>query len=128
MEHFLAKICIGLLVITGWAGFCWGVFVSPNASFFVACSALALSLFSFAGNLALWVFYLSKQFSTHKVQVLDLARTAKAKTTVPLSAPRQPSEPDEDEEDPDKAARDFADRTVAKMFNRTKEKLSDSLL
>lgn len=126
MAHFLAKITIGLLVITGFAGFCWGVFISPNASFFVSMAALVLSLFNSAAVTALWVFYLAKQFSTHKVQVLDLQRSAQQRKPVRATAPLEPDEEDENKT-PEARANEFADRAVARMFNRTKEYFDDSL-
>lgn len=126
MEHFLAKIVVGLLVIAGFAGFCWGVLISPNAPFFVSMTALVLSLFNTAAVMALWVFYLAKQFSTHKVQVLDLQRSAKQRKPVTATAPLEDDEEDEFKTPEDKA-NEFAERAVAKMFNRTKEYFDDSL-
>lgn len=99
-------------------------------------TALVLSLFNSAAVTALWVFYLAKHFSTHKVQLLDLNKTAKHKIpvgeAVPLrkptrAAPLVDEDGDEIPEDEEQAAADFADRAVAKMFNRTKENLNDSL-
>lgn len=139
MEHFSAKIkagvaavfrllpkfLFGVLVLTGYAVFCWGVFVSPDSHFFIACTALALSCLNFAATAALWVFYLSKHFSTHQIKVLDLKKTAENKRPVTT----QQALTDEDQEDEgEKSARKFSETVTAQMFNRTGEKLQDSLL
>lgn len=82
---------------------------------------LALSFLNSAAIAALWVFYLSKHFSTHKVRVIDIKKTAQQKKPV--------ESVDIEEEDEEEARlRDFATSTTAKLFNRTKERLTDSLL
>ncbi len=120
MAHYLAKIGISLLILSGYVLFCWGVFVSPNSLFFISATALSLALFNSAAIISLWVFYLAKQFSTHTVKVMDIKESVKTRKPVIKSS----IDPEFDEE---KEIKDFAESTVAKMFNRNKERLTDSL-
>lgn len=121
MAHCLAKFGIGLLVLTGYLLFCWGVFISPNSSHFVSVISLTLCLFNSAGIVALWVFYLSKHFSTHTVKVMDIKESVKErKPVVKASVPT--------ETDDEKEIKDFASSVTAQIFSKTKEKLNDSLL
>ena len=117
--RFLPKLFIGTLIFVGYFVFCWGVFVSPNASFFISVLGLTLSLFNSAGLAALWIFYLSKQFSTHTVKVLDIKQSATQRKPV--------IKPEYDEDDEEKPLRDFAESAVGKMFNKGKERFTDNL-
>lgn len=120
MGHYLAKIGIGILGITAYVFFCWGIFVSPNSYFLIAVIGLTLSLINSIGLAALWIFYLSKQFSTHKLKVLDIKKTAQ--TMKPVI-----DEGFDHEGEEEKRITDFANTTTAALFNRTKEKFSDNL-
>lgn len=103
--------------------FCWGVFVSPNSYFFIACAALALSIITATSSAVLWIFYLSKHFSTHQVKVFDLKRSAEKKKPVTSKSFDIDEETDEEAE-----ATKLAESLTGQMFNRTKEKLTDSLI
>lgn len=122
VAHFLAKIAVVLLVLTGYAAVCWGIIQSPNAVVFAAAIALGLSVLNSAAIFALWVFYLARQFSTHSVKVLDLKKTAATKT--PVVSDKFEVDPVDDSE---KEIKNWADSVTAQMFHRTKEKLNDSL-
>lgn len=112
------------LLLTGYAVFCWGVFISPSSQFFISCTALALSVFNSVAIGALWIFYLSKQFSTHRIKVLDIKKTATQRKPVEATAALDDDDLTDENE---KKTRDFADSLVAKMFNRTKETFNDPL-
>lgn len=121
--RLLPRFFLFVLFLTAYAVFCWGVFVSPDSRYFVACFALALGILNFVATTALWVFYLSKHFSTHRIKVLDIKKTAHQRRPVESTAAL---DDDDLEDENEKKARDFADTATAKMFNRTKENFSNS--
>lgn len=78
IELFL-KATIITLVVFFWAALSALILFSADAWKSVAALALLLSVFSSIASLALWVFFLAKQYSTHAVQFVDIKDAIKGK-------------------------------------------------
>lgn len=121
LRAILVKTSLVLAWIALWFFLSLAVYYSPHTTQALSLLSLAISLFSVAGMLGLWVFVLAKHFSTHSVRVMDLAAIAgqgKKGITDTEPVPAAPL---------DAKAQEYADQVTAKMFGQGKGKVDKTL-
>lgn len=123
VKSTVLKTLACLMVVTSWVLFCWGVFQSNSAQTIICLVSIAFSLAALGSTMALWVFYLAKQFSTHSIKVMDIKESIQKKRPVIAKAALS----EDDLEGEEKPLMDYADSVVGQMFGRTKERFNDPL-
>lgn len=122
MRNKILQVVAATMLVTAWGVFVWAVVTKPELNILVSLLSLAFSCLNLFLVGALWVFCLSRMFSTHQVRWMDIRGAgSNNKFAQSFSDPLKADANGKD--DLDKWAKDMAQT----LINPTKENLTDQM-